>query len=138
MLAGGRYDPLIAILGGPPTPGIGFGSGVERIINELKAQEVAVPQAEPLTAVVVSVGSEPRRRAFTLAAELRRRGLAVTLAPDRSFKAQMRYANQLSAKYAVIIGERELAAGEAGVKPLQTEAEQRQVGWEQVAGELAK
>ena len=50
----------------------------------------------------------------------------------------MRYANQLSAKYAVIIGERELAAGEAGVKPLQTDAAQAQVGLEQVAGELAK
>ena len=118
MLAGGRYDPLIAILGGPQTPGIGFGSGIERIINELRAQEVPVPQPEPLTAVVVSVGTEPRRRAFVLAAELRRNGLAVALAPDRSFKAQMRYADKRNSPCVVIQGSNEHERGTVVVKDL--------------------
>ena len=135
MLAGGRYDPLIEILGGPPTPGIGFGSGIERIINELKSQEVAVPPAESVSAVIVSAGSA-RPRAATLAASLRAKGIAAILAPDRSFKAQMRYANQVSARNAVILGERELEAGEAGVKPLQSDGPQEQVKLDEVAGKL--
>ncbi len=135
MLAGGRYDPLMEILGGQPTPGIGFGSGIERIILELKAQEIAVPKAEQLDAVVISIGAA-RSAASKLATELRARNIPTVLAPARSFKAQMRYANQLGARHAVILGERELQAGQASVKPMQGDAPQIEVKLEAVAATL--
>lgn len=135
LLAGGRYDPLIEILGGKPTPGIGFGSGIERIINELKSQEVIVPTPEPLTAVIVSLGAA-RLKAATLAASLRAKGIPVILAADRSFKAQMRYANQVSARYALILGERELESGQVNLKQLYGDGSQEQVDIESVASVL--
>ena len=133
LLAGGRYDPLIEILGGPATPGIGFGSGIERIILELKSQEVPVQASPALRVVVVSTGRGSRRRAAAIAAGLRAQGVSTVLAPDRSFKAQMRYANQQSAIYAVIAGERELAAGQVAVKPLQSGEGQSLVDVQNVA-----
>lgn len=135
LLAGGRYDPLIEILGGKPTPGIGFGSGIERIINELKSQEIAIPTAEPLTAVIVSTGPA-RLKAATLAASLRAKGIPVVLAADRSFKAQMRYANQISAEYALILGERELESGQASLKQLMGDNPQEQIAVDAIASAL--
>lgn len=135
MIAGGRYDPLIEILGGPATPGIGFGSGIERIILELKAQEVPVTESEPLTAVIVSVGSA-RKAASRLATELRSNNIATVLAPARSFKAQMRYANQVSARNVLILGERELEAGKVALKPMQSDAPQTEVSLDTIAHEL--
>lgn len=136
MLAGGRYDPLIEILGGPPTPGIGFGSGIERIILELKAQEIAVPSADQLDAVIVSVGTA-RPRASRLASELRSRSISTVLAPERSFKAQMRFANQIGAFHAVILGERELESGHAAVKSMQGDSPQVEVALDAVADTLS-
>lgn len=136
MIAGGRYDPLIEILGGPPTPGIGFGSGIERIILELKAQEVPVPQPDELKAVIVSVGAA-RNAASRLAAELRSHGIATVLAPARSFKAQMRYANQSGAANAVILGERELEAGVAALKSLRSDTPQVEVPLDKAAATLS-
>lgn len=135
LLAGGRYDPLIEILGGPATPGIGFGSGIERIVLELKAQEIAVPPTDQLDAVIVSVGAA-RSAASRLATELRSGQIATVLAPARSFKAQMRYANQVGAVYVVILGERELESGHAAVKPMQSDSPQVEVALEEVAATL--
>lgn len=135
MLAGGRYDPLIEILGGPPTPGIGFGSGIERIILELKSQEVAVPPTDRLDAVIVSIGAA-RAAASKLATDLRSKQISTVLAPERSFKAQLRYANQVDATYAVILGERELEAGQATVKPMQGDSPQIEVALDAVAANI--
>lgn len=135
MLAGGRYDPLIEILGGPATPGIGFGSGIERIILELKAQEVPVPPQDQLDAVIVSVGAA-RPAASRLATELRSKQIATVLAPARSFKAQMRYANQLGAAHALILGERELEAGQVTVKPMLDDSPQVEISIEAVVATL--
>lgn len=132
LIAGGRYDPLIEILGGPPTPGIGFGSGIERIILELKAQEVPIPDQIALEVVIVSVGSA-RYAASRLATELRAKGIATVLAPERSFKAQMRYANHTNAAIALILGERELESGNVGLKPLQSDAPQTEVPLDRIA-----
>ena len=91
-------------------------------------------QASPaLRVVVVSTGRGSRRRAAAIAAGLRSQGVSTVLAPDRSFKAQMRYANQQSAIYAVIAGERELAAGQVAVKPLQSGEGQSLVDVQRVA-----
>jgi histidyl-tRNA synthetase len=136
MIAGGRYDPLVEILGGPSTPGIGFGSGIERIILELKAQEVSVSQPDDLDVVIVSVGAA-RHPAAKLATELRSHGISTVLAPERSFKAQMRYANHVNAVNALILGERELESGTVALKSMQSDSPQAEVPLDQVAARLA-
>ncbi len=107
---GGRYDGLVEILGGEPTPGIGFGMGVERIILELKRQNI-VPPAEPPTQVFVAYltrTQELKDATVQLMAELRRAGIKAEMGyGDRSFKAQMKRANSSHAEYALILGDNE-------------------------------
>ncbi|MCH8231030.1 MAG: histidine--tRNA ligase, partial [Chloroflexi bacterium] len=117
LIAGGRYDPLIGILGGQQTPGIGFGSGIERMILELKKQEVAVKAPKGPDIVVVALGGAVAS-ASALATGLRAADVSTVLAPRRSMKAQMRYANNLGAANVVILGDREVERGVATVKDL--------------------
>ena len=125
LFGGGRYDPLIGILGGNPTPGVGFGSGIERIILETQRQESLDVVEPPRNAVMVHVGDNATIRAAQLAAELRNHGISVLMAPaGKSMRAQMRYANRANANYAIIIGNREIEQGVAAVKPLQFDGDQ--------------
>ena len=118
---GGRYDGLIELLGGPPTPGIGFGSGIERIIINMKRQEVPVADPESIRVYVAIQTPAARVAAFRLASELRRAGISATAAAaDRSLKSQMRHADALGAEYAAIIGERELQEDSVTLKRLDT------------------
>ncbi|MCY4474485.1 MAG: histidine--tRNA ligase [Chloroflexi bacterium] len=126
LFGGGRYDPLIGILGGNETPGVGFGSGIERIILETQRQESLDVAEPPRNAVMVHVGDNATIRAAQLAAELRNHGISVLMAPaGKSMRAQMRYANRANANYAIIIGDREIEQGVAAVKPLQFEGDQK-------------
>ena len=117
LLAGGRYDPLIGILGGQETPAIGFGSGIERMILELKKQEAEITPSAGPDIVVVSLGGAASAGA-KLATALRAANVSTVLAPSRSMKAQMRFANQQNASNVVIIGDREVETGVASVKGL--------------------
>jgi histidyl-tRNA synthetase len=128
LFGGGRYDPLIGILGGDSTPGVGFGSGIERIILEIQRQEALEVARPPVNVVMIHIGCDATQRAVSLAAELRNRALSVIMAPaEKSMRAQMRYANRANADYAIIIGDRELAQGIATVKPLQFDGRQTSV-----------
>ena len=112
ILAGGRYDGLIEQLGGNPTPGIGFAAGIERIILNLQAQQVPVPDDPDTKTLVAHVGPDAAKMGMELASELRARGAPAVLAPaGRSLKAQLRYASSIKAAHAVIIGEREIESG---------------------------
>ncbi len=120
---GGRYDGLAEILGGTRTPGIGFGAGIERVILEMKRQEIAIPEVARPRAFVAYLGRtlELKDAAVKLVAELRHANLKVDMSyGDRSPKAQMKQANNSGADYAVIIGEDELAQGLVSVKDLRT------------------
>ncbi len=109
---GGRYDGLAEILGGEPTPGIGFGMGMERIIAELKRQNI-IPLGEPTTQVFVTYlakTAELKNATVQLVAELRHAGIKAEMSyGDRSFKAQMKRAGSSNAEYVIVIGENELA-----------------------------
>ncbi len=134
---GGRYDGLIEQLGGRPTPGIGFGTGIERIILNLKRQEVSVPQPDPVQVLVAYTIPAARIEAFRLASELRRAGIAATASTgERSLKAQMRHADGIGARFAAIIGERELAEGMVTLKRLDT-GDQELVAMADVAGRVS-
>lgn len=117
ILGGGRYDGLIEQLGGPPTPGIGFGCGIERVLLTCDAEGVfPVPEQRVDVFVVDVTGGDV---AVTLTQELREAGVATDRAFDqRSMKAQMKAASKSGARFAVIIGEDERADGTATVRDL--------------------
>ena len=134
LFGGGRYDPLMENIGGDPTPGVGFGSGIERIIGEIDSQALGVSDASGVDVVTVAIGDASAKRAQRLAARLRLAGLSVSSAPSgRSMRAMMRYANQTGAKHALIIGQRELERGVAQLKPLLTASDQFDVSLDALA-----
>ncbi|MGE0796165.1 MAG: histidine--tRNA ligase, partial [Acidimicrobiia bacterium] len=114
---GGRYDALVERMGGPATAGIGFGTGVERILLACDAEGVFPASPPGLDAFVVDVtGGEVAR---DLVAELRRAGLGADRAYDgRSMKSQMKQADRSGARVALIVGEDERAAGQVTLRPL--------------------
>ena len=117
VAAGGRYDGLIADLGGPAIPGIGFALGVERVALLLAAEEFSTPP----TLFIVAHGDQAGEKAFSLACELQRAGFPVELDYDtKSMKSQMRRADKLSCRHTLIIGEAELASGVAPLKAMTT------------------
>ncbi len=136
VIAGGRYDGLIEQLGGKPTPGIGFGMGIERIALNLREAGLApdAPSAPPV--LLATVGQGTTALASRLAADLRAAGIGATLAfGGRSLKAQLRQANRTGALVALIIGERELANGVVELRDLRS-SDQRTVAIDAVVTEL--
>jgi histidyl-tRNA synthetase len=107
---GGRYDDLIEALGGKPTPGVGFAAGLERIILNLKKQNLDIPALPKPDAFIAYLEEEAKIEAMKIASELRKAGIAVIIATgDKSLKGQMRQANSLGIAYALILGEQEIS-----------------------------
>ena len=132
---GGRYNGLVEMLGGPPTPGIGFGLGIERMLIACDAEGVFPTGAPPLDAYVIDLtGGES---AVLLSTELRRAGFRVDRGfDDRSMKSQIKSADRSGALVALVIGPRELAEGNVTLRPLRNEEEQRIVPRADIVAEL--
>lgn len=130
VLAGGRYDGLIEALGGPETPGVGWAAGIERL-----AMLIDAPHEEKPQAVLIPMGDAAEKAATGLLADLRRAGIAADMGFRGNMKKRMQRANASGAAFAIIIGEDELARGEAAVKNL-TNGEQHMVAIGKVAGML--
>lgn len=135
---GGRYDGLAEQLGGPPTPGVGFGIGTERCLIVLEQLGVELPLDQEIPEVYVAAQSDAQRMAaFALAHRLRRAGLRVEVdTAGRSLKAQMKAADRAGVEWVVLMGEEELAAGEATLKPMRRDGEARRVALEDVLAEV--
>ncbi|MDI6844386.1 MAG: histidine--tRNA ligase [Anaerosomatales bacterium] len=134
---GGRYDGLFATLGGPPTPGLGFALGFERTLLALRAAGVEPGAPEGVDAYVAAVDESARDAVFGLAMALRDAGVAAELDHRaRSLKAQLKHADKLGARVAVIVGPDELASGEATVRDMLTKDERR-VALEDVPAHVA-
>jgi len=138
VCGGGRYDPLIEMIGGKPTPACGFAMGVERLLELMKAsgEQFAPNQCD---VYVVHQGEAAQLQAFVLAERLRDAGLDVVLHCASAngignFKAQMKRADASGAAFAVIVGEDEMTKGMASVKALRTEGDGQQasVAFDQV------
>ena len=118
---GGRYDGLIEQLGGRPTPGVGFATGIERMVRSLKQEDVPVPQLPGPQVFIAHLGDEARDAAMKLAASLRRSGTAVLVGSGgRSLKAQLRQANNLGIPRVAIIGEDEVKSGTVMLRDMAT------------------
>jgi histidyl-tRNA synthetase len=136
--AGGRYDGLIEAMGGPPTPAMGFATGIERIVLNMKQREAAAPPAPSPQVYVAHQGEAARVEATKLASLLRREGVAAVMATgERSLKSQMRQANALGTAWVAILGERELASGTVQLRNM-ADAGQRELSQSEAAKFLKK
>ncbi|MCG7410331.1 histidine--tRNA ligase [Paenibacillus sp. ACRRX] len=124
---GGRYNGLVASIGGPDQPGIGFGLGMERIALLLEHQGVQCNEQTPLDVYLVGLGEQAEDEVAKLLNQLRVAGIAAEKDyQGRKMKAQMKSAERMQARFAAILGEDELSRGEIALKQLST-GEQRMV-----------
>lgn len=118
---GGRYDSLVEQLGGKPTPGVGFGSGIERLLIALESQGVALPKSEEPLVWLIAHGDAARESNFGLMRELRAAGIVVDMdLSGRSVKNQFKVADREKAAFCIVVGETELANNTVVLKNLST------------------
>jgi histidyl-tRNA synthetase len=133
---GGRYDNLVEALGGRPTPGVGFGSGLERLLIALEAQGVAIPNSAKPLVWLIAHGDAARDANAALIRELRANGIAADMdTSGRAVKAQFKMADREGAAYSIVVGENELASNSVMLKDLKT-AEQTSVPRDQIVAAL--
>ena len=130
VMAGGRYDGLVAQMGGPPTPAVGWAAGVERLAMLLPATPAA-----PAPIAIIPLGEAAEEAAPAILQSLRRAGLRVEMAYRGNMKRRLERANKIGARAAVILGEDELARGVAAVKDL-TAGTQSEVALDGLEGHL--
>ena len=121
VCGGGRYDGLVEQMGGPKTPALGFAVGLERLLMIMDAQKCEFPETKLCDVYIAPMGEKAAIMASKLAKMLRAEGFfAETDIVGRGLKAQMKYANKIGAKYTVVLGDDEIAAGKANLKCMET------------------
>jgi len=131
VVGGGRYDGLIEALGGPATPAVGWAAGIERL-----GMLIDAPAPERISVAIVPMGATAERAANGVIADLRRAGVAADMAWRGNMKKRMQKADAAGARFAVILGDDELAKGVAAVKDLAS-GDQREVALTALAETLA-
>ena len=122
---GGRYDNLVENLGGRPTPGVGFGSGLERLLIALDAQGVQIATSRKPLVWLVAIGDAARAHNWKLMLDLRRQNVAADMDPSpRSPKAQFKLADREKASWCIVVGDNELTANVVKLKNMATGEEQ--------------
>lgn len=135
---GGRYDALVEILGGRPTSAAGFGLGLDRIVSRLKEKNLVHLPSNQIDVFLAQLGEMGRKKALALFEEFRRAGVPVGEALAKSsIKAQMEQANKRGAKWAVIIGQKEVLDGTAVIRDMDS-GTQEIVDAKKVVGEIKK
>jgi len=139
VCGGGRYDELIKELGGPKTPAFGLAFGLERLLMVMKQQGVLPVLADRAPLVYfVAMGEPARRKAFACRSQCHEQGLRADIdLEDRSFKAQLKRANTVKARYACIIGEEELEQGVCQLKNMES-GEQEAVALSEITQKLGR
>ncbi len=124
VCGGGRYDGLVEEIGGPPTPGIGFGMGLERLLLVLESVGIELPRRNQCDVYICTLGEEAEIKGFCITSELREAGVKAECDHmQRSMKAQLKYANKLGAPWVIIIGEDEIKKGAAAVRDMENSKE---------------
>lgn len=135
---GGRYDGLIELMGGQPTPACGFAAGMERVIANMKREKVRVPRKDDLHVFVAQLGGEAKKKSLPLINELRDNGIKTMGALGKgAIKAQLRLADKFNVPYTVIIGITEVREGTAIIRDMKV-GTQKTVAMDEVVNELIK
>jgi len=118
---GGRYDGLLHSMGGPDLPSVGFGTGIERIIQTMLAQEIALPTIDHPTLFIIALGEEARKVGFKLLHDLRQNGVPAQMDfTDRKLGKIMQFADQIHSTYVAVLGENEITKQEIELKEMAT------------------
>ncbi len=117
---GGRYDGLIELLGGRPTPAVGFASGIERLILQIKDKDLKVPVDEGVDVFLAQLGIEARKKSMSLFEELKNAGFKIQEGFSKNgLKSQLELANKLKAKLTVILGQKEILDGTVMIRDME-------------------
>ena len=138
VCGGGRYDKLVEEVGGPSTPGVGFGLGKERLLLTMEACGVEIPEPSGADVFIAVMGDEAKAAGLKLMRELRKKGIAVQMdIMGRNIKNQFKYANRINARKTVVIGQDELEKNSFAIKDMAT-SQQVNVPMESIVEELMK
>ena len=137
VCGGGRYDGLIEELGGQHTPSLGCAMGMERLLLLIENSGIEIPKPETADLYIASMGDNARVKAFSLAEEVRQCGLSAQCdIVGRGLRPQMKFADKIGAKFSIVIGDDEIASGEAEIKNMQT-GEKIKVSLNSFAGDFS-
>lgn len=121
ICGGGRYDQLVEMLGGKPTPGIGFAMGVERLMMEIEAREIQLIQPFSPILSIVTLGETAYLFGCKMVNELRKEDIYADIdVMGRSIKAQMKYADKMKSKYVIVLGDDEIKTNKCKIKIMET------------------
>jgi histidyl-tRNA synthetase len=135
---GGRYDGLVELMGGRPTPACGFGIGIERVIMKIKEKNILLKEEKKNKVFIAQLGDQAKRKAFSLFDEMRRGGYEVRNAFTKdSLKVQLDEANRIGAKYCLILGQKELLDGTIIIRDMES-GTQEVIDYKKVYTELGK
>ena len=138
VCGGGRYDKLVEEVGGPSTPGVGFGLGKERLLLTMEACGVEIPEPSGADVFIAVMGDEAKAAGLKLMRELRKQGIAVQMdIMGRNIKNQFKYANRINARKTGVIGQDELEKNSFAIKDMAT-SQQVNVPMESIVEELMK
>lgn len=136
VCGGGRYDGLVEICGGPPTPGIGFAIGLERLLMVMENQGIEFTAPRSTDIFIATIGDKVQNYAQKLVYDLRKEGInAETDLMGKSVKAQMKYANKLGAYYSIVLGDNEIDTNKAFLKNMDT-GEEKEISLDTVIDRL--
>lgn len=136
VCGGGRYDGLVEEIGGPKTPAIGFGMGIERLLLTLENNDIQIPEDNGLDIFIVTIGEKPRNEAIKLLRKLREANISSDLDHlDRSIKAQFKYSNKIDSTYSIVIGEDEINKDVVTLKNMKN-GEQQEIKLSQIIQHL--
>ena len=138
VCGGGRYDHLVEEIGGPSTPGVGFGLGKERLLLTMEACKAQIPEPEGADVFIAFMGDEAKALGLKLMGQLRQKGLKVQMdIMGRNIKNQFKYANRINARKTVVIGQDEIENNSFAIKDMST-SQQVTVSMENIIDELLK
>ncbi len=121
VCGGGRYDGLVALCGGPETPGAGFGMGLERLLMVMEGQKITIPEPKDLDALLITIGDQARYKAFEIVLALRSAGVSVDMDHiGRSIRAQFKHADRTKVSRVCILGEEEMQKGYIKIREMDT------------------
>ncbi len=119
VCGGGRYDNLIEVLGGPATPGVGFGLGIERLLLIQEACGLAGEKPASCDVLVAGLGDNAKAEAYKLTKQMRESGIRVIIdVMERGLKAQFKYADRIGARYVIVMGDDEIAKGVVSLRDM--------------------